>query len=74
MNEHESRKAVCDSINLKARFAIMDDGTVLPITTLLDSDGDETDDPEQAVVFVAGTDSWGWFQARVDSFEPVRTT
>ena len=37
-----------------SRVALLDDGTTVPITNLLDEFGDETDDPDEAVTFVAG--------------------
>jgi len=38
----------------------MSDGKVLPITRFADADGDETDDPYEAVVCLAGEDGYGW--------------
>jgi len=53
-----------DGVNLRARLALISDGTTRPITNMLDVDGDETDDPADAVSVVcggpdaAGRDCW----------------
>jgi hypothetical protein len=49
-----------DLIALDGGYVLMTDGKVLPITRLADADGDETDDPYEAVVCVAGEDGYGW--------------
>lgn len=36
------------ALNLGQREAFLDDGRTCPITNMLDADGDETDDPEEA--------------------------
>lgn len=38
---------------------ITDDGEEIPVTNMLDADGNETDDPLQTVVIVAGPDRDG---------------
>jgi hypothetical protein len=61
------------SINIGKRFALLSDSeTVVPITTLIDSDGDTTDDPAEAVTFVAGRDGVGWFTDRIGNFVKLR--
>lgn len=54
-----------DLIDLDARYVLMTDGKVLQITTFLDSDGDETDDPSEATVCVAGEDGYGWLTIEI---------
>jgi hypothetical protein len=49
------------SIHLNKRLALMSDGAVVPIDILLDSDGDHTDAPAEAVIFVTARDSNGKF-------------
>ncbi len=51
-------------MNLRDGFAQLNDGRLMPITTMLDSDGDETNDPELAVTFVAG-EGKEWFTGRI---------
>lgn len=60
-------------IDLDARYVLMTDGKVLQITTFLDSDGDDTDDPYEATVCVAGEDGYGWFtiEIRMKDASPV---
>ncbi len=43
-----------EAINLVKRVALLADGTCVPITNIFDEDGDETDDINEAVAFVAG--------------------
>lgn len=54
--------------NLHDRTAVADDGTVVAITNLIDEDGDETDDLDEAVVFVCGNDTIGWFSEAFADF------
>lgn len=48
------------AVNVGRREAVLDDDTVIPITNLLDDEGEETDDPEEAVAAVAceAEDRW----------------
>lgn len=46
--------------DLDAMTLLLNSGETLPITTLLDEDGDECG-PEDAAVVVAGSDSRGWW-------------
>jgi hypothetical protein len=47
-------------INLTGRFVLLADGTVLPIVTFYDGDGDECE-AEDALACLAGYDGYGWF-------------
>lgn len=42
-------------------YVLLDGGVVVPITNMMDEDGDDTDDPAEAVVCVAGDDCHGWY-------------
>lgn len=58
--------------NWFTRFAILSDGSTVPVTNLFDGDGEETNDPDQAVTFVAG-DGDRWFAGLCADYEEVRT-
>lgn len=60
-------------LNLSQGLAILTDGRVCEITTLIDSDGDITDAPASAVVCVAQTPSGNWLTIDLDAFEPMET-
>lgn len=59
-----------EAINLPDRIAVLDTGDVVPITNLFDCLNDETDDPAEAVTFVAGAGRQ-WFAGRCDAFVPA---
>jgi len=59
-----------DAINAFTRFAVLNDGTTVPVTGLYDADGEETNDPDQAVTFVAGEGD-RWFSGLCSEFEEV---
>lgn len=40
-------------------FCLLADGTILPVTSWLDEDGDDCS-PDDAVACVAGTEAFGW--------------
>ena len=56
-----------EAINLHDRQALLTTGEVIPITELFDDEGDETDDPDEAVAFVAGRPGL-WINALVDDY------
>lgn len=56
------------SVNLGRREALLSDGRVVPVTNMLDADGDDTEDPAEAVGFVSGAGS-EWFVDAVSDFE-----
>jgi hypothetical protein len=58
------------AINLGRRLVLLTDDRVMPITNLFDLNSEETDDPDQAITFVAGEGNT-WFSGRVDGFERV---
>jgi hypothetical protein len=47
-------------INLREGFVILEDGITLPISFYCDLDGEETEDPETAVIMICGSDVLGW--------------
>lgn len=59
-----------EAIKVFSRLALLSDGTTVPITNLFDGDGDETDDPDEAVSFVAG-DGDRWFTGLVSDYAEV---
>lgn len=49
------------------------DGDIIPITTMLDCDGDETEDKDLAIVVVAGpTRKEEWLTLALSEFEPIK--
>jgi hypothetical protein len=48
-------------INLDARRIRLDNGAVVPIINMFDDEGQDTDDPDEAVSIVAGDDTQGWY-------------
>lgn len=60
------------AINLGRRIALLNDGSTVPVTNLLDADGDETEAPAEAVGFVAG-EGRTWFAGRVADYEGVNS-
>lgn len=56
------------AINRTKCLAILDDDSIVPITNLYDADGDETDDLNEAVAFVAG-EGKRWFTRPFSDFE-----
>lgn len=60
------------AINLTKRLALLSDGATVPVTNLLDADGDETQEPAQAVGFVAG-EGGTWFAGLLSDFDAVES-
>ncbi len=60
-------------LNFSQGLAILTAGRVCEITTLIDSDGDITKAPDDAVVCVAQTPSGDWLTIDLDVFEPMET-
>lgn len=61
MTEHED--VYVEAVNLEKRLALMSDGEVLPIIKLINIEGKECDDPEDAFGAVAGPDANGKWAA-----------
>lgn len=57
-----------ESVNLGRRLALVE-GSVVPITTMIDEWGDNTDNPAEAVSFVAGPHKGIWLTDLVSSFD-----
>lgn len=55
------------AVNWSRRLALMSDGGTAALETLLDTDGDETDDPASAVVAVAPY-AGRWFVVELADF------
>lgn len=66
-----------DIVNLTRRIAVLSDGSTRPIVQLLDAEGEETDDEEEAVAFVCGgPDAKGnnlWWAATLADYTTVET-
>lgn len=61
------------AVNVRGRVALTDDGAECEITTLIDGDGDETDDPEAAKFAVAALPDGRWAAIDLSDFDPVVT-
>jgi len=53
------------AFNLAQRIYIDDDWTVCEITNMIDSDGEETDDPDAAAFIVAKRSEGEWITVKV---------
>lgn len=58
------------TVNLEQRLAVLDDGRSVPVTNLIDRFGDDTNDPAEAVGFVAGAGR-EWFADSVAEYSDV---
>lgn len=61
-----------EAVNLTARTALTDDGEAIPITQMLDANGDQTEAPSEAVAVVAGRFGQ-WFCVDLRQFEGATT-
>jgi len=59
-----------DAIKRLSRVALLSDGSTVPIVALFDCDGEETDDPDEAVAFTAG-EPGRWFSGLCADYEEV---
>lgn len=48
-------------VDLNDMTVLLEDGMILSVTNMLDAEGDECIDPDEAVVVVAGSDELGWW-------------
>lgn len=66
--------AEVELIDIYAGYVLLTDDTLLPITNFMDGSGDDTDDPDEAVACVAGTDEYGWLTIEINRADgsPVR--
>lgn len=61
------------AINISLRLAAMDDGSLIPITDMFDSDCQPTDHTDEAAVVVIGPDLEGkWHTAPMHDFGGMR--
>jgi hypothetical protein len=56
--------------NWFTRYALLEDGRSVPIVQLFDCDGDETNDPDEAISFVAGEGN-EWYTGLCSDFAEV---
>lgn len=61
-----------EAANWFTRLAVLSDGAAVPVTNLFDADGEETEDPDEAVTFVAG-EGGRWFTGQCADYERVPT-
>ena len=61
-----------DAINLGRRLALLNTGATVPISTFFDEDGDETDQPSEAVAFIVFLGGL-WFTGAVASYDFSKT-
>ena len=63
-----------EAINISKAFCLMSGGSIVPITTWLDDDGNECG-PDEAVMAVAGPAADGrWHTLALDEFETIRVS
>jgi len=56
--------------NLHRREAVLEDGTVVPITNMLDTYGEFTNEPSECVCFICGTEGhWRAVDVGVDGYD-----
>lgn len=60
-----------EALNLTKRLAHLSDGRTVPITTFLDSFGEETNDLAEAALYVAGVGR-EWWSGPMSDFETGR--
>lgn len=53
------------NVDLQAGIVHMEDGEVLPIIRMVDYEGRDCDDPDDAAAFVAGRDDYGYVEGEV---------
>lgn len=66
--------AEIEAINLRQGKALLDDGQVIPITTMMDSEGEDTLCPRAAKAIVAGPCKDGRWYADMTSIFDQRAT
>ncbi len=57
------------AVNVGQRIAVMDDDTIVHLETLLDADGEETDDAEAARSAVGQLPDGSWLAVDLTQFE-----
>jgi len=57
------------AVNRSLRMILMGDGTLARISMMLDCDGDETDDPDDACVAICPTIDGRWLVVDLREFE-----
>lgn len=60
------------AVSLGQKIAITDDGEQIELTDFYDEDGDEIDDPTEAVVVVGKVPSGGWCTIDMREFVDAR--
>ncbi|PWJ88361.1 hypothetical protein C8D77_11183 [Mesorhizobium loti] len=57
------------AVNVAQRIAVMDDGATVHLETLLDADGEETDDADEARSAVGQLPDGSWLAVDLTQFE-----
>jgi len=70
---HE-RDARVVAFSLVGMWATLDNGAQVPVTNMFDAAGQDTEDPDLCVTFVAGSDAEKWYAHRVCDFEEAKTS
>ncbi|MEQ1950943.1 hypothetical protein [Mesorhizobium sp. CN2-181] len=61
-----------EAINMTQRLVVLPDGRTLPIVQLLDDEGEEVDEIEDAFIMIAGSPEFGYFEIMLEDVgEPV---
>ncbi len=61
-----------EAIHRRQGFALLSDGSLIPITTYLDPEGRECANVPEALSYVAGPDADGrWYTGMLDAFQRV---
>lgn len=58
------------AVQLRQRLAMLSDGQVVPIVSMLDFEGEDTEEPHEAKAVVAGPCSCGrWYTDSLDGYD-----
>ena len=71
MSKNDMAVAAVIAINRKARLAILDSGAVVEIASMIDLDGNETNDPEQCFCAIVPLPCGRWACCDLGEFEDV---
>jgi hypothetical protein len=61
------------AINRKMRFVVLDSGATLPIQTMINADGDETDDPDECIFAIVPHPCGSWICCDLREYEDVKS-
>lgn len=55
-----------EMVDFSQEVIVMADGTVLPITLILDAAGEETEDLDEVAFIMAGSPEYGWYEFEIE--------